>query len=133
MDNMLNTPDGTEDIRAIRQHFRVPVEPKTGVSAILKGTPYPVTDICAEGVRIQGTEAAGFKADDVIDGCELLLPGVKVRGLTARLAHCSNGNGTGRGSGIQWVDMPDSSLKRVVDHVVRIKQALRNTIQDEPA
>ncbi|WDP89514.1 MAG: PilZ domain-containing protein [Desulfobacter sp.] len=125
--------DRSDTIRAIRKSFRVPVGPKSGISAVLGGERYPVADISPGGVRIQGMETADFETDQVIGGCELILPGDKVKRLTARLVHCSSGRNGRRGSGIEWVNMPDPDIERVAAHVSRIKQALRKTIQDQPA
>lgn len=128
-ENITTTSDEVEGIRSIRRSFRVPVGPGTGISAVLKGTSYPVSDISPEGVRIQGLGAAQFSMDEVIGDCALNLPGDKVSKLTARLTHMSDR----KGSGIHWVGMPDASLMKVAAHVARIKKRLRKTIQDQPA
>jgi hypothetical protein len=78
-------------------------------------------------------EAGEFSQDQVIGDCELILPGDRVQRLTARLVHCAGGKGVRKGSGIQWVDMPDPAVEKIAAHVSRIKQALRKTIQDQPA
>lgn len=128
----MNT-DRYDTIRAIRQSFRVPVGPKSGILAVVKGERYPVADISPGGVRIQGMDEAQFTRDQEIGDCELVLPGDKVKRLTARLVHWSGGRSGRPGSGIQWVNMPDPDLEKVAAHVSRIKQALRSTIRDQPA
>ncbi len=113
------------DQSPIRQSFRVSVEPEDRIFVVLNGETYPVADISPEGINIVCRDSNPFTLSQVIENCQLILPGDTIKDLSAKVIHFSCGPGGRWTNGIQWVDLPDSTLDKIVGQVSKIKKRLR--------
>ena len=113
------------DQSPIRQSFRVSVEPEDGMFAVLNGKTFPVSDISPAGINIFCKDNHAFSLSQVIENCELIISGNAVKGLSAKIIHFVCGAEGQWTCGVQWVDLPDSALEKIVHQVSRIKNKLR--------
>jgi len=118
------------DHNAIRQSFRVTVGPEDGILAVLNGTTYPVADISPEGVNLFCHDNKDFTLSQVIENCELIIPEDTIKGLTAKVIHSSCGSDGKWTNGIQWTDLADADLDKIVQQVSLIKNKLRRLGRD---
>lgn len=113
------------DQSPIRQSFRVSVEPEDKIFAVLNDQTYSVADISPGGINIFCRDSNTFTLSQVIENCKLILPGDTVKGLSAKVVHFSCGPEGRWTHGIQWVDLPDTTLDKIVGQVSKIKKRLR--------
>lgn len=133
---MANTPSNkrpeSNDVRsdptAIRQSFRVPVELQDDIAAMFDNQVYRVVDISPEGVNISNKNKAPFAIGQLIENCELIIPGSRIKGLTARIIHSSCDPEGNWNNGIQWIDLVDEDQQQIAAIVSKIKQRLQQTV-----
>lgn len=135
---MANTPSnkmpGSNNVRsdstAIRHSFRVPLEIQEDIAVVLDNQTYCVVDISPEGVNIDDKDQASFTAGQLIENSELIIPGSRIKGLTARIVHCSSDTERNWNYGIQWIDLADEAQQQIAAIVSKIKQRLRQIAQE---
>lgn len=126
--------DGATSIRsdhnAIRQSFRVTVDLEDGIVAVLNGKTYPVADISPQGINVFCRGNNDFTLSQIIENCELIVPEYTIKNLTAKVIHCSCSSDGKWINGIQWADLTDTDLDKIVQQVSQIKDKLRRLGQD---
>lgn len=135
---MANTPSNKmpgsnnvrSDLTAIRHSFRVPVEIQEDIAVMLDNQTYRVVDISPEGVNIDDKDQASFTAGQLIENFELIILGSRIKGLTARIVHCSSDTERNWNYGIQWIDLADEAQQQIAAIVSKIKQRLRQAAQE---
>ena len=136
---MANTPSNKmpdsnnvrSDPTAIRRSFRVPVEFQDDIAVMLDNQTYRVVDISPEGVNIDDKDQASFTDGQLIENFELIIPGSRIKGLTARIVHYSSDTERNWNYGIQWIDMADEAQQQIVAIVLKIKQRLRQAARND--
>lgn len=120
--------DKSNEIRSdpddIRRSFRVPVDPSYGIQATLNQKTYPVSDISPEGISILCRDHTAFTVAQIIENCELILPDVTIKNLTARVVHFSCPSEFNWTNGIQWVNLADDDLEKIAAQVSKLKKEL---------
>lgn len=117
--------DERSDRTAIRQSFRVPVGFKDDIFVILDNEAFPVVDIGPEGINITTKNQTRFMEGLLIQNCELIIPGTRIKNLTARIVHCSGDPDKNWNHGIHWIDLTDNAQEQIVAIISKIKQKLR--------
>jgi c-di-GMP-binding flagellar brake protein YcgR len=136
---MVKTPSnkmpGSNNVRsdptAIRHSFRVPVEFQADIAVMLGNQTYRVVDISPEGVNIEDKDQGSFTAGQLIENFELIIQGSRIKGLNARIVHCSSDTQRNRNYGIQWIDLADEAQQQIVEIVLKIKQRLRQAAMND--
>jgi len=127
-------PDEPKDTRsdhsAIRQSFRVAVDPEDGIFVVLNGRTYPVVDISPQGINVFCRDNNDFTLSQVIENCELIIPEDTIKRLTAKVIHCSCSSDGKWTNGIQWKGLTDADLDKIVQQVSHLKNKLRRLGQD---
>ena len=136
---MANTPSnkmpGSNNVRSdstkIRHSFRVPVEFQDDTAVIFDNQTYRVVDISPEGVNIDDKDQVSFTSGQLIENFELIIQGSRIKGLTARIVHCSSDTERNWNYGIQWIDLADEAKQQIVEIVLKIKQRLRQAAMND--
>ena len=118
------------DPDAVRQSFRVPVDSRDGICAVLNEKIYPVTDMNPEGVSIVCTGPDELGDSELIDGCRLELSEDHIPGLTARIIHRTHGSGKAWNIGLKWVAPDDGTQEKLAAAVSKIKQKLQKQARE---
>lgn len=118
------------DPTAIRQSFRVPVNVQDDIAVRLDNQIYRVVDICPGGVNITDRNQTPFKIEQLIENCELMIPGSRIKDLTARIIHCSSDSERNWNNGIKWIDLSDEAQEQIATIVSKIKQRLRQSARE---
>ncbi len=135
---MANTPSNKmpdsnnvrSDPTAIRQSFRMPVEFQDDIAVMLDNQAYRVVDISPEGVNIADKDETPFTIGQLIENCELIIPGSRIKDLTARIVHCSSDPDRNWNNGVQWIDLADEAQQQIAAVVSKIKQRLRQAARE---
>ncbi len=135
---MANTPSnkipGSNNVRSdsttIRHSFRVPVEFQDDIAVMLDNQTYRVVDISPEGVNIDNKDQASFTVGQLIENFELIIPGSRIKGLTARIVHRSSDTEKNCNYGIQWIDLADEAQQQIAAIVSKIKQKILQAAQE---
>lgn len=119
------------DHSAVRQSFRVPVDPKDNIKVMIKGEIYRVTNISPEGVGIfydQNIESEAARlmegSEMLIEDCDLIFPDAVIKHLTAKIIRFSPTHENGWENGLQWINMADEDQIKIADQVSKIKKRL---------
>lgn len=128
--------EGTSIVRSdpdsVRRAFRVPVPPGNGIKAVLNGREYDVIDISPQGLSIRCRDSTAFTVAQVIEDCRLIMPGLEIRDLTARVIHFSCKSESEWTNGIQWVGLTETAQENIAEQVSWIKRRLTETSRDLP-
>ncbi len=115
------------DPKAIRQSFRVPVDVQDDIAVWLDNQVYSVVDICPGGVNFVAKDQTPFSIGQLIEGCELIIPGSRIKDLTARIVHSSSTPEGDWHNGVKWNDLADEAQQQIAAIVSTIKQRLRQS------
>jgi hypothetical protein len=103
------------------------VEFQDDTAVIFDNQTYRVVDISPEGVNIEDKDPASFTAGQLIENFELVIPGSRIKGLTARIVHCSSDTEKKWNYGIQWIDLTYEAQQQIAAIVSKIKQKILHT------
>lgn len=117
------------DPDAVRQSFRVPVDYRDSVYAVLNNKTYPLIDMNPDGICIMCSDTDQLGDSDLIDGCRLEISENHISGLTARIVHRTPGSGGEWKIGLKWVGPDDGTREKLASAVSDIKQKLRRQAQ----
>jgi hypothetical protein len=107
------------------------VEFQDDIAVMLDNQTYRVVDISPEGVNIDDKDQASFTTGQLIEDLELIIPGSRINGLTARIVHCSSDTEKKWNYGIQWIDLADEAQQQIVAIVSKIKQRIRQAARND--
>ena len=120
------------DLDSVRRAFRVPVPPGNGIKVVLNEREYNVIDISPQGLSIRCKDSTAFTVAQVIEDCRLIMPGLEIRDLTARVIHSSCKSGSEWTNGIQWVGLTETAQENIAEQVSGIKRLLIEATRDLP-
>lgn len=112
----------------VRKSFRVPVE--DNILLMIQGIPYPVQDICPEGIGVTAGDSLAFAADQPLSNCELHYLGRSVKPLNGRIVHISASPGRDWKYGIQWENLEKEAAEGLLSIVGELKHQLLGKTPD---
>lgn len=89
----------------VRNSFRVPASDKDNVLAVFYQKNYTVVNLSTIGIAISADSCLEFEAGQIIDDAELVIGNQRMKGLTAKVVHCSVHDSGDLQFGLSWVDM----------------------------
>ncbi|NOX33476.1 MAG: PilZ domain-containing protein [Deltaproteobacteria bacterium] len=108
----------------VRKSFRVPVEAKENVWAVINKKRYSAQDICPNGIGIILENNSAFAVEQTLLNCELNIFNLLIKNLNGKVVHLSPGSGEKWQCGIKWMDMEKGAADQISKIVFKMKEQL---------
>jgi len=110
----------------VRKSFRVPVSEKNNILAVFQDQPFSVANLSGTGIAIFTDSGIAFEQGQILKDVQLVVDTTRLAGLTGKVVHCSVHASGQWQFGIEWQDMAEANLARMMKVVETIKaQALK--------
>ena len=110
-----------EDQETIRHSFRVPAFNKDNVQAVFYNKAYSVVNISPSGIAIHSDSCLEFEAGQIIDNAVLVLGSRRIKGLSAKVVHCSVHDSGKFQFGLIWLDIEPEDKKCLDGILIQMK------------
>ncbi len=114
-------PEGKESSPKVRQIFRIPVSKEDSVQVLIQQKKYLVSNISQGGIGISPDSQLDLESNEIISDCELILPKVRISGLSGKVVHCSFSEFGTLQYGVEWLGLQDSQRKSLDEILLQMK------------
>jgi hypothetical protein len=108
----------------VRKSFRIPVEDQKNIWIMINAIPYPIQDICIDGLSIMVKDNLTFFVDQKVSNCELHYFDTALQNLNGRIVHISTALGQDWKYGVHWEGLEKGASDRILSIVCEMKAQL---------
>lgn len=110
-----------ENQEPVRHSFRVPAFDHDNVQAVFYNKTYTVVNLSPSGIAVHSDSCQEFESGQIIDDAVLVLGHRKIKGLSAKVVHCSVHDSGKLQFGLTWLGMNPEDKKRLDVILIQMK------------